>query len=182
LTLADEASNEVIVRVLKTYTPDVPVLSEEGLDIPFAERQAWEYFWYVDPLDGTKEFVKKNGEFTVNIALIHNQTPILGVIYVPVTNIMYYASVERGAWKIDSQGAKTILAVSKKVWGVLPLKVAHTVRRKRKRYFRNTPVIKRFRLEVRLNFVCWPKVWLRYISGKGQPWNGAPLPATQFSP
>ena len=117
LTLADEASNEVIVRGLKIYTPNVPILTEEGWAVPYTERQAWEYFWCVDPLDGTKDFVKKNGEFTVNIALIHNQTPVLGVIYVPVTNVMYYGSAEGGAWKIDSHGAKTMLAVSKKVSG-----------------------------------------------------------------
>ena len=114
LTLADEASNEVITNRLKILTPDIPVLSEEGRNIPYSERKNWEYFWCVDPLDGTKEFVKRNGEFTVNIALIHNQTPILGIIYVPVTDTMYYASAQTGAYKIDTNGNKTALQVNKK--------------------------------------------------------------------
>ena len=100
LTLADEASNDVITKRLKAYFPEIPVLSEEGRDIPFAERKNWEHFWCVDPLDGTKEFVKRNGEFTVNIALIHKNEPVLGVIYVPVTNVMYYGTEADGAWKI----------------------------------------------------------------------------------
>lgn len=111
LTLADEASNDLIVKGLKKYTPDIPILSEEGWAVPFTERSDWEYFWCVDPLDGTKEFVKKNGEFTVNIALIHKQTPIMGVIYVPVTDSLYYASSDAGAWKIESSGLKKKLEV-----------------------------------------------------------------------
>lgn len=114
LTLADQASNEVITNRLKVLTPDIPILSEEGRNIPYLERKNWEYFWCVDPLDGTKEFVKRNGEFTVNIALIYNQAPVLGVIYVPVTDTMYYASEQAGAWKIDASGNKTALQVNKK--------------------------------------------------------------------
>ena len=115
LTLADEASNEVITNRLKILTQDIPVLSEEGRNIPYSERKNWEYFWCVDPLDGTKEFVKRNGEFTVNIALIYNHTPILGIIYVPVTDTMYYASAQTGAYKIDANGNKTALQVNKKL-------------------------------------------------------------------
>jgi 3'(2'), 5'-bisphosphate nucleotidase len=81
-------------------------LSEEGVKIPFAERENWEYSWLVDPLDGTKEFVKRNGEFTVNIALIHNGTPIMGVIYVPVKEELYFALEGIGAYKI---GRKTVI-------------------------------------------------------------------------
>ncbi|GGH48561.1 3'(2'),5'-bisphosphate nucleotidase CysQ [Dyadobacter endophyticus] len=117
LTLADEASNEVITKRLKDFTPDIPVLSEEGRNIPFEERKHWDYFWCVDPLDGTKEFVKRNGEFTVNIALIHKNRPILGVIFVPVTDLMYYASEADGAWKIDANGVKTALEVDRRVSG-----------------------------------------------------------------
>lgn len=112
LTRADEAAHAVISSGLNRLTPAIPVLSEEGREIPFEERKHWEYFWCVDPLDGTKEFVKRNGEFTVNIALIHKQKPILGVIYVPVTGFMYYASSSDGAWKIDAQGIKIPLKVN----------------------------------------------------------------------
>ncbi len=83
LTLADRASHDIIVKGLKKEFPDIPVLSEEGKDIPYEERKNWEKFWLVDPLDGTKEFIKKNDEFTVNIALIENNDAVLGVIYAP---------------------------------------------------------------------------------------------------
>ena len=83
LTLADKASHEIIVKGLTEKFPAIPILSEEGKDIPYDERKNWQKFWLVDPLDGTKEFIKKNGEFTVNIALIENNKPILGVIYAP---------------------------------------------------------------------------------------------------
>ena len=104
LTLADKNCNEVIERHLKNT--EIPFLSEEGVKIPFAERENWEYSWLVDPLDGTKEFVKRNGEFTVNIALIHNGTPIMGVIYVPVKEELYFALEGIGAYKI---GRKTVI-------------------------------------------------------------------------
>jgi 3'(2'), 5'-bisphosphate nucleotidase len=98
LTLADKKSHEIIVEGLKKIS-DFPVLSEEGKKIPYEKRKNWEYYWCVDPLDGTKEFIKKNGEFTVNIALIHNGEPVLGVVYAPVTDIMYYAQKGKGAYK-----------------------------------------------------------------------------------
>src|SRR5690606_4816041 len=79
---ADRAGHEVIVRHLRETA--LPVLSEEGRDIAYEERKHWDYFWMVDPLDGTKEFIKRNGEFTVNIALIHQGRPVLGVVYAPV--------------------------------------------------------------------------------------------------
>ena len=79
LTLADKKSHNTIVSFLQNT--NIPILSEEGKEIPYIERKRWDFFWLIDPLDGTKEFVKRNGEFTVNIALIHDQKPILGVIY-----------------------------------------------------------------------------------------------------
>lgn len=90
LTNADRASHEIIVRRLEQHFPEVPVLSEEGANIPYQERSSWKHFWLVDPLDGTKEFVKKNGEFTVNIALIEAGTPVFGVVYVPVSDVLYW--------------------------------------------------------------------------------------------
>ena len=96
LTVADENANAIIESLLEVT--NIPILSEEGRDVPYQERKKWDRLWIVDPLDGTKEFVKRNGEFTVNIALIENGKPILGVIYVPVTNVLYYASIE-GAFK-----------------------------------------------------------------------------------
>jgi 3'(2'), 5'-bisphosphate nucleotidase len=99
LTEADKKANEIIVDGLNALNIIFPILSEEGRDIPFDERKDWEYFWMVDPLDGTKEFIKKNNEFTVNIALIYQNTPILGVVYAPALNEMYWAKQGSGAFK-----------------------------------------------------------------------------------
>lgn len=98
LTLADKASHKMIMNAL-SVTP-FPVLSEEGRDIPYSERKGWDTFWLVDPLDGTKEFIKRNGEFTVNIALISKGNPVLGVIYVPVRKELYFATESLGAYKL----------------------------------------------------------------------------------
>ncbi len=97
LTEADLASNKVIINALEKY--NIPIMSEEGKLIPYAERKDWEYYWCIDPIDGTKEFIKKNGEFTVNIALIHKDTPILGVVYAPALGDMYKAKKGDGAFK-----------------------------------------------------------------------------------
>lgn len=100
LTLADMAAHDTIVTGLSQLTPNLPVLSEEAADIPFTQRTAWRRYWLVDPLDGTREFVKRNGEFTVNIALIEDQRPVLGVVYVPVSGVCYFASAGGGAYKL----------------------------------------------------------------------------------
>jgi 3'(2'), 5'-bisphosphate nucleotidase len=97
LTKADQAAHNVIVSFLEKT--GLPILSEEGKAIPYDTRKNWEYFWMVDPLDGTKEFIKRNGEFTVNIALIHQERPILGVLYAPVLQWLYWGSAASGAWK-----------------------------------------------------------------------------------
>lgn len=106
LTLADTRSHEIIMDVLEqTITVNnctVPVLSEEGRGIPFDERKEWECFWLVDPLDGTKEFVKRNGEFTVNIALIQKHKPVLGIIYIPVKDVFYFAAINLGTYKLEN--------------------------------------------------------------------------------
>ena len=101
LTRADKAANEVIVAGLRQLTLQAPIVSEEGRDIPYAERQQYTRFWLVDPLDGTKEFIKRNGEFTVNVALIENGRPVLGAVYVPVTDELFYAAQGEGAWQED---------------------------------------------------------------------------------
>ncbi|MEP2671039.1 MAG: 3'(2'),5'-bisphosphate nucleotidase CysQ [Cyclobacteriaceae bacterium] len=97
LTVADKRAHLCIVKHLEET--GLPILSEEGKDIPYEERKNWKRFWMVDPLDGTKEFIKRNDEFTVNIALIENQQPILGVLAVPVTGVVYYAAKGLGAFK-----------------------------------------------------------------------------------
>lgn len=122
VTQADLAAHNVIVKELVNLTPDIPIISEEGSYIPqrddeaptsevgepstsqpdipsYEQRQNWQRFWIVDPLDGTKEFIKKNGEFTINIALIEDGKPVMGVVFAPAEELIYYASSEEGAFK-----------------------------------------------------------------------------------
>ena len=112
LTAADQAAHRVIVAGLAKLTPDIPILSEEASEISYEQRAKWSRFWLVDPLDGTREFVKRNGEFTVNIAFIDNRKPVLGVVYVPVTGITYFACEGSGAFKQKSNKAARAIAVS----------------------------------------------------------------------
>ena len=106
LTEADKKSNEIICSGLKEIYPNIQIVSEENKEIPYEVRKDWEYYWLIDPLDGTKEFIKKNGEFTVNIALIKKNRPIMGVICAPALNLLYYAEEGKGAFKIDDKGQK----------------------------------------------------------------------------
>ena len=108
LTRADRASNTVIVEGLAQLPVSYPVISEESRDIPYEERRHYETFWLVDPLDGTKEFIKRNGEFTVNIALVHRGQPVVGVVYAPVLDEMYWAMEGVGAF-LEHDGEVTKL-------------------------------------------------------------------------
>ena len=99
LTEADTKSNKIICDALAKAYPEIPLLSEENKAEEYEVRKHWEYFWLIDPIDGTKEFIKKNGEFTVNIALIHKDTPVLGVVYAPALKDMYKAKKGDGAFK-----------------------------------------------------------------------------------
>ena len=99
LTEADTKSNEIICDALAKAYPEIPMLSEENKEVPYEERKNWKYYWCIDPIDGTKEFIKKNGEFTVNIALIYKDTPVLGVVYAPALGDMYWAVKGKGAFK-----------------------------------------------------------------------------------
>ena len=105
LTEADRLAQRIIVEGLHALTPGVPVVSEESVPPPYHERRQWHRYWLVDPLDGTKEFVERNGEFTVNIALIDAGEPVLGVVGVPVRQSVYLGDRRRGeAWRIDERG------------------------------------------------------------------------------
>jgi 3'(2'), 5'-bisphosphate nucleotidase len=108
LTIADQQSHHIIAQGLADLYPHIPLLSEEGLAIPYEERRSWEYYWCVDPLDGTKEFIGRNGEFTVNIALIHRDTPIFGLIYVPVQDLLYYGDRTGSFKQVPGQSAVPI--------------------------------------------------------------------------
>ncbi|GJM34271.1 MAG: 3'(2'),5'-bisphosphate nucleotidase CysQ [Saprospiraceae bacterium] len=112
LTIADKTANEIICSGLKELAPNVPIISEENKTIPYAERRNFGVHWLVDPLDGTKEFIKRNGEFTVNIALIQAGKPILGVVYAPCLDEMYWAVKNEGAWLEKAGNRQRLQAAS----------------------------------------------------------------------
>lgn len=113
LTRADKLSHAIIADGLALMYPDVPVISEEGRGVPYGERAGWTRFWLVDPLDGTKEFVKKSGDFTVNIALVEDGRLTAGVIYAPYRDTLYYAADGLGAWKKQGGGEAAAIATRK---------------------------------------------------------------------
>jgi 3'(2'), 5'-bisphosphate nucleotidase len=107
VTIADKNASDKIIELLKST--EIPVLSEEGEIYSYEQRQQWRKIWIIDPLDGTKEFIKRNGEFTVNIALIENQRPVIGVIYSPASKNLYFALKDKGSFKVSPQNVITFL-------------------------------------------------------------------------
>lgn len=127
LTAADQAANAVIVDLLN-QTP-IPIISEENKQLPYSERTAWNRCWIVDPLDGTKEFIKKNDEFTVNIALVDHGKPVMGVILVPAENTLYYAIVEEGkAFRVTVEEAADIETLFAKATPIAPQSIPGKIR------------------------------------------------------
>ena len=122
LTEADTLANKIITDGLEKIAPGVPILSEEGQKIPYDKRSKWETYWLVDPLDGTKEFIKKNDEFTINIALIEYNQPILGVVYAPALDRLYWGSREHGSFKLNSGGISTSISVKSQI--TTPVQIA----------------------------------------------------------
>ena len=108
LTIADKASHIIIEEELEKLNLGYPLLSEEGEIPSYETRKPWNTYWCIDPLDGTKEFIKRNGQFTVNIALIENGAPIMGVVYTPVTDTMYFGDIEKGAFKTENNKTSSI--------------------------------------------------------------------------
>lgn len=114
LTEADLAANRILVERLEALTPDIPILSEESKQAPWSKRRQWRELWVVDPLDGTREFLKRNGEFTVNVALVRDHRPVLGVVYAPALDRWYFASTEDGAWRQDDERAPVAIEAGEK--------------------------------------------------------------------
>ena len=123
LTLADTRSHQIIAAGLRARYPDIPVLSEEGKDVDYSVREGWSRFWLVDPLDGTKEFIKRNDEFTVNIGLIEGDTPVLGIIYLPVQRLLYAADARKGECVEISDEKRTALRINRST-SRAPIRVA----------------------------------------------------------
>jgi 3'(2'), 5'-bisphosphate nucleotidase len=114
VTEADMAADKVIESALKELTPHLPILTEEAKPTPYSERQTWSRYWLIDPLDGTREFIKRNGEFTVNIALIDGDESVMGVVYAPVVGVLYYAAKGQGAFKQESTNEPKAIHVREK--------------------------------------------------------------------
>jgi len=112
ITAADRLSHKIITERLKILTPEIPILSEENCNIPFKVRSQWADYWLIDPLDGTKEFINNNGEFTVNIALIENNTPILGIIHIPISHETYWGSKNKGSFYLNANDDEVNISVS----------------------------------------------------------------------
>jgi 3'(2'), 5'-bisphosphate nucleotidase len=115
LTAADVAANNLLVARLRELTPAIPILSEESRQAPWSERKYWSECWVVDPLDGTREFLKRNDEFTVNVALVRDHKPILGVVYAPALQQWYYAARQGGAWHESGKKVAEKIHVAEKL-------------------------------------------------------------------
>jgi 3'(2'), 5'-bisphosphate nucleotidase len=156
VTAADHTSHAIIVEGLHNWDPTVPVISEEGRVAPWEERSRWERFWLVDPLDGTKEFIQQNGEFTVNIALIEQGEPVMGVVYAPALDLLYYAGKGLGSWKRENRGAPEQIFSRPAAMGT-PLRVAESRSHPSKEleeFLRTIPVAERVPAGSSLKF-CW---------------------------
>ena len=119
LTLADLESHRILAAGLRDFSPEIPVLSEEGAGAPFERRRGWRRFWLVDPLDGTKEFIRRNGEFTVNVALVEDGAPVLGVVHAPTLGRTFTGAAGLGAWRRDGDGAARPITASGSAAGTL---------------------------------------------------------------
>ncbi|MFN2322858.1 MAG: 3'(2'),5'-bisphosphate nucleotidase CysQ [Trueperaceae bacterium] len=112
VTEADLRAHALLVRGLRALTPDVPVVSEEQAEVPFEVRRSWPRFWLIDPLDGTREFVNRTGEFSVNVALIERDRPVFGLVYGPIEDVAYAGAPDHGAWRREGVGAWSAIRVA----------------------------------------------------------------------
>ncbi len=156
VTLADEAAHRILVEGLLELEPDTPVISEEGEAPVFEGRRMWRRFWLVDPLDGTKEFIKRRAEFTVNVALIEDGEPVLGVVLAPALDLLYWAVKGRGSWRQEKGGTPERIYSSPPLPGE-PLTVVESLSHpapELEEYLRNLPVARRVKAGSSLKF-CW---------------------------
>lgn len=156
VTLADEVAHDIIVQGLKQLDPGTPIVSEEAQADSFSTRSEWRRFWLVDPLDGTKEFIKRRAEFTVNIALVDNGEPVLGVVLAPALDLLYWAVKDGGAWREEKGGAPERIYSSPRPSGT-PLTVVESLSHpsaELEEYLRTIPVARRVKAGSSLKF-CW---------------------------
>ena len=156
VTLADEVAHEILVRGLERLAPGTPVISEEAEAASFDRRQSWRRFWLVDPLDGTKEFIKRRAEFTVNVALIEDGEPVLGAVLAPALDLLYWAVKGEGAWKEERGGAPERIYSRPAAPGA-PLTVVESLSHpsdELEQYLKTIPVARRVKAGSSLKF-CW---------------------------
>jgi 3'(2'), 5'-bisphosphate nucleotidase len=175
LIKADKASNDIIVSGLKKFFPDIPVISEEEKEVSYAKRKNYSNFFLVDPLDDTKEFIKRNGEFTVNIALIEGGYPVLGVVSAPVLNTIYYGSSRDGAYKIEDDKTEKISVNSDKSEGIITVQSRTHSGEAEKEFYSKYNVIDSISKGSPLKFcmVGEGKAHLYYRSGPTMEWDTA---------
>lgn len=156
VTLADEVAHDILVEGLRRIDPNTPVISEEAEAAAFEDRRGWRRFWLVDPLDGTKEFIKRRAEFTVNVALIKDGEPVLGVVLAPALDLLYWAVKGGGAWR-EAKGAAPERIYSNEVAPGTPLTVVESLSHpsaELEEYLRTIPVAQRVKAGSSLKF-CW---------------------------
>lgn len=156
VTLADETAHEILVQGLRRIDPDTPVVSEEAEAASFDHRRLWNRFWLVDPLDGTKEFIKRRAEFTVNVALIENGEPVFGVVLAPALDLLYWAVKGEGAWREEKAGSPERIYSHPLAPGT-PLTVVESLSHpsaELEEYLKTIPVARRVKAGSSLKF-CW---------------------------
>ena len=156
VTLADEAAHDILVAGLQSIDPGTPIVSEEAEAAPFETRQGWRRFWLVDPLDGTKEFIKRRAEFTVNVALIEDGEPVLGVVLAPALDLLYWAVKGGGSWR-EEKGASAERIYSSPRPSGTPLTVVESLSHpspELEEYLQTIPVARRVKAGSSLKF-CW---------------------------
>jgi 3'(2'), 5'-bisphosphate nucleotidase len=156
VTLADEVAHDILVAGLQRLDPSTPVVSEEAEAAAFDDRRAWRRFWLVDPLDGTKEFIKRRAEFTVNVALVEDGEPVFGVVLAPALDLLYWAVKGGGAWREEKGGAAERIYSTSRAPGT-PLTVVESLShpsQELEEYLRTIPVASRVKAGSSLKF-CW---------------------------
>ena len=189
LTIADRKADEAIGALLKPT--GVPILSEEVAAAPYEERAAWRRLWIVDPLDGTKEFIGRRDDFTVNIALVEDGVPVLGVVYLPVFKTLYFALCGVGSFRVSGIEPHESLTIGELTargerlplpGGSRPYTCVASVSHMNDltRLFLDTPTLKRYRAEAPSRYVLWPKAAPTSIRALPPPWSGTPPPVTPW--
>ena len=180
ITEADIASHHVIVDGLTALTPDIPILSEESANAPWEERKTWTRFWLVDPIDGTKDFTNRTGEFTVNIALIENGEPVMGVVTAPALGDAYWGIKGQGAWKREADGSTRRLAVENPPQAIRAVASKNHMNEDTRHFTSSWASTNWSRPAAASSSAASPKARPISTRALGPPANGTPAPPTRY--